>query len=292
MLGERVRNARARRGMTRKILARDSGVSERYLAQLEAGRGNISIALLRQVAQAMSLPIAELVREGAERPVDLSLLLQRLERLAPEELIEAQQLLTERFGEVAPGDRASRIALIGLRGAGKTTLGQRMAGELGVPFIELANEIERDAGMSLNEIFSLSGQAAYRRYERRTLENVLESQSRSVIATGGGLVSEPGTFELLLNSCFTVWVKAAPEQHMERVVAQGDMRPMAGNAEAMDDLRRILAGRDALYAKADAIVDTTGKDADASFADLRAVLDQANGAARPTARSIDRQNNA
>ncbi len=113
-----------------------------------------------------------------------------------------------------------------------------------------------------------------------------------MIATGGGLVSEPGTFELLLNSCFTVWVKAAPEQHMERVVAQGDMRPMAGNAEAMDDLRRILAGRDALYAKADAIVDTTGKDADASFADLRAVLDQANGAAKPAASSIDRQNNA
>ena len=278
ILGERVRNARARRGMTRKILARDSGVSERYLAQLEAGQGNISIALLRQVAQAMSLPIAELVREGAERPVDLSLLLQRLERLAPAELIVAQQLLTDRFGEVAPADRASRIALIGLRGAGKTTLGRRLAGALGVPFIELAAEIERDAGMSLNEIFSLSGQAAYRRYERRTLENMLEGQPRSVIATGGGLVSEPGTFEALLNACFTVWIKAAPEQHMERVIAQGDMRPMAGNAEAMEDLRRILAGRDSLYAKADAIVDTTDKDADASFADLRAVVEQANGA--------------
>lgn len=292
MLGERVRNARARRGMTRKILARDSGVSERYLAQLEAGQGNISIALLRQVAQAMSLPIAELVREGAERPVELSLLLQRLERLAPDELIEAQQILTDRFGEVAPGDRASRIALIGLRGAGKTTLGGRLAGDLGVSFVELATEIERDAGMSLNEIFSLSGQAAYRRYERRTLENVLESQPRSVIATGGGLVSEPGTFELLLNSCFTVWVKAAPEQHMERVVAQGDMRPMAGNAEAMADLRRILAGRDALYAKADAIVDTTGKNTDESLADLRAVVDQANGAAGRAAHSTNRRNNA
>ncbi|MHA1569556.1 MAG: helix-turn-helix transcriptional regulator, partial [Alphaproteobacteria bacterium] len=253
---------------------------------------NISIALLRQVAQAMSLPIAELVREGAERPVELSLLLQRLERLAPEELIEAQQLLTDRFGEVAPGDRASRIALIGLRGAGKTTLGRRLAGELGVPFIELATEIERDAGMSLNEIFSLSGQAAYRRYERRTLENLLESQPRSVIATGGGLVSEPGTFESLLNACFTVWIKAAPEQHMERVIAQGDMRPMAGNAEAMEDLRRILAGRDALYAKADATVDTTDRDAEESFADLRGVVDRANGAAGPAAGATNKRNNA
>jgi len=272
ILGERVRNARARRGMTRKILAADSGVSERYLAQLESGQGNISIALLRQVAQAMSVPIADLVRDGAERPVELTLLLQRLSRLGPEELSEAHRLVNERFGRSVDGDRNARIALIGLRGAGKTTLGRMLAERLNVPFIEMATEIERDSGMSLNEIFSLSGQAAYRRYERRALERILEGHRAGVIATGGSLVSEPATYDLLLNGCFTVWIKCSPEEHMMRVVAQGDMRPMAGNAEAMDDLRRILEGREALYAKADAVVDTSSRDAQAAVEELLSVL--------------------
>lgn len=299
VLGERVRNARARRGMTRKSLARDSGVSERYLAQLEAGQGNISIALLRQVAQAMSVPIADLVREGAEHPIELALLLQRLERLAPGDLAAAHRLVSERFGATEPGDRTARIALIGLRGAGKTTLGRRLAGALDMPFVEMAAEIERDSGMSLNEIFSLSGQAAYRRYERRTLENVLKNHPQSVIATGGGLVSEPATFELMLNGCFTIWVKAAPEEHMARVIAQGDMRPMSGNGngEAMDDLRRILAGRDALYARADAEIDTTGQDVEKSFQDLYAVVQAARAANQAANQGADqgranKQNNA
>ncbi len=272
ILGERVRDARARRGMTRKILAADSGVSERYLAQLESGQGNISIALLRQVAEAMSVPITDLVRDGAERPVELTLLLQRLSRLSPEELSEAHRLVNERFGRSVDGDRNARIALIGLRGAGKTTLGRMLAKRLNVPFLEMATEIERDSGMSLNEVFSLSGQAAYRRYERRALERILESHRSGVIATGGSLVSEPATYDLLLNGCFTVWVKCSPEEHMMRVVAQGDMRPMAGNAEAMDDLRRILEGREALYAKADAVVDTSGCTPDEAVEDLLRIL--------------------
>jgi XRE family aerobic/anaerobic benzoate catabolism transcriptional regulator len=271
-LGERVRNARALRGMTRKILARDSGVSERYLAQLEAGQGNISIARLRQIAAAMSLPLVDLVREGPDRPVELTLLLQRLERLSPAELTEAGKLLTAHFGRDLAQDRTARIALIGLRGGGKTTLGRELAAQLGVPFVEMNKEIERDSGMSLNEIFSLSGQAAYRRYERRALERVIETHPAAVIATGGSLVSEPGTFELLLDACYTIWIKAAPDEHMGRVIEQGDMRPMAGNAEAMADLRRILSEREPLYSKADAEVDTAGKSLEASIAELRRVI--------------------
>ena len=268
-LGERVRNARARRGMTRKILARDSGVSERYLAQLETGHGNISIILLRQIARAMDLPVADLVRDGPSPAVALTLLFERLAQLPPDEIEAARVVLEERFG--ATTRRQDRIALIGLRGAGKTTLGNMLADKLQVPFIELAKAIERDAGMPLTEIFDLNGQASYRRYERRALERALAENPRAVIATGGSLPTEPGTFQLLLANCFTVWVQAAPEAHMERVIAQGDFRPMAGNREAMADLRRILSQRRALYAQADAGIDTTGKEPAASLQELMAL---------------------
>jgi XRE family aerobic/anaerobic benzoate catabolism transcriptional regulator len=270
LLGERIREARARRGMTRKLLARDSGVSERYLAQLEAGQGNISIALLRQVAQAMGLPLGDLVRDEPDRPVELTLLIQTLGRLAPKELHEARGLLADAFGAAVESERRHRIALIGLRGAGKSTLGMLLARDLGVPFVELDREIERDCGTQLAEVFDLYGQAAYRRYERRALEAVIERHDRAVIATGGSIVSEPATFDLLLSACYTVWLTAAPEEHMSRVMAQGDYRPMAGNAEAMEDLRQILRGREALYRKADAVVDTAGKTVDQSLRELKA----------------------
>jgi XRE family aerobic/anaerobic benzoate catabolism transcriptional regulator len=272
LLGDRIREARARRGMTRKILARDSAVSERYLAQLEAGQGNISIALLRQVAHAMGLPLADLVREEPDRPVELTLLIQALSRLQPKELAEARKLLAETFGAAVESERRHRIALIGLRGAGKSTLGARLAKALAVPFIELDREIERESGTSLSELFDLLGQAAYRRYERRALETVIERHDRAVIATGGSIVSEPATFDLLLSACFTVWLTAQPEEHMSRVVAQGDHRPMAENDEAMEDLRRILAGRNALYAKADVTIDTAGRTVEQTFRELKAAV--------------------
>ncbi len=275
-LGERIRAARARRGMTRKILARDSGVSERYLAQLESGQGNISIILLRQVAQAMSLPLGELVREGPEQPVEFTLLVQSLARLKPQELGEARRLLARSFGAAVERDRRHRIALIGLRGAGKSTLGAKLAQEMGRPFIELDREIERLSGMSLGALFDLYGQSAYRRYERRALESVIEAQERAVIATGGSLVSEPGTFDLLLSACFTVWLAARPEEHMSRVIAQGDFRPMADNETAMEDLRRILEGRAALYGKADVTVDTARRSVEASFRALKAAIEPAS----------------
>jgi len=272
LLGDRIRDGRARRGMTRKILARDSKVSERYLAQLETGLGNISILLLRQIARAMGLPLADLVREEPEGPVELTLLIQTLGRLQPPELSQARKLLTDTFGTVVESERRQRIALIGLRGAGKSTLGARLAKTKNVPFIELDREVERESGTTLSEVFDLYGQSAYRRYERRALENVIEHHHRAVIATGGSIVTEPATFDLLLSACFTVWLTAAPEEHMGRVVAQGDYRPMAENDEAMDDLRRILASRNALYAKADATVDTAGKTVDQCLRELTAAV--------------------
>ena len=275
LIGERVRGTRARRGMTRKMLARDSGVSERYLAQLESGRGNVSILLMRKISRAMGLPLADLARDGPDRPVEFTLTRQLLEGLSPEELAEAHGLLAERFGRIVAGPRGARIALIGLRGAGKSTLGRRLAEHLAVPFLDMGIEIERDSGMSLSEIFSLSGQVTYRRLERRCLERLVESYPSAVIETGGSLVSEPAAFELLLQACCTIWIKASPEEHMSRVIAQGDYRPMAGNAEAMADLRRILSERDPLYAKADAVVDTTGRSETESFEALRRAMPHA-----------------
>ena len=268
VLGERVREARARRGMARKLLARDSGVSERYLAQLEAGKGNISILLLRQIAGALNLPLTELLAEESGDAAELTLTTQFLKRLPRHKLATVRSQLMRDYGG-ARDERMKRIALIGLRGAGKSTLGARLAKALGAPFVELDLEIEREAGTSLSEIFLLYGQAGYRRYERRCLEKVLDRNERAVIATGGSIVSEPGTYELLLSACFTVWLRAEPEEHMARVIAQGDTRPMAGNDQAMEDLRRILDGRALLYGQADVTVDTAGRSVEEGLAELR-----------------------
>ncbi len=255
-LGERVKTLRARRGISRKSLSDSSLVSERYLAHLESGKGNISISLLRQIAHAMDVSLADLVREGTERSLEHTFLLQHLDRLTPHEITGIYATIMGQATQTS--ERVNRIALIGLRGAGKSTLGKALAGKLGFPFVELVQEIEREAGMSVNEVFSLSGQAAYRRLERQCLENTLKRFKKVVISVGGSLVSKPGSFEQLLTTCYTIWLQADPEQHMKRVIAQGDYRPMAGNVQAMDDLRRILADRTALYTRADITIDTSG----------------------------------
>ncbi len=258
LLGNRVRELRARRGMTRKILARDSRVSERYLAQLESGEGNISILLLRQIARALDTPIESLVLAGDEPPVELVRATEFLRSLSGEELHRARELLSREFGGVNADARKSRIALIGLRGAGKSTLGAMLAEKLDVPFIELDRLIESEAGVPLGVIFDLYGQSGFRRLERRCLDQVIDHYPKFVLATGGSLVSEPGTFDRLLTACLTVWLRAAPEDHMQRVIAQGDKRPMADNREAMSDLQRILSGREKLYGQADVRLDTSG----------------------------------
>jgi len=267
-LGERVRETRARRGMTRKLLARDSGVSERYLAQLETGQGNISILLLRQIANALDIPVEALVLVGPEPPVDLVHSTEFLRRLPAAELAEARRLLVQHFGGIDQEARRERVALIGLRGAGKSTLGAMLAGRLQVPFLELDRLIEQESGVSLSVIFDLYGQAGFRRLERRCLDEVIERYPRFVLATGGSLVSEPATFERLLTTCFTVWLRATPEEHMQRVVAQGDMRPMADNRESMSDLKRILEVREPLYRKADITIETSGTTTEQSLGRL------------------------
>jgi XRE family transcriptional regulator, aerobic/anaerobic benzoate catabolism transcriptional regulator len=213
--------------------------------------------LLRDVARALNLPLEALVLEGPDPPADFVHAAEFLRRLRPEELTQARQLLNERFSGVDLRARTSRIALIGLRGAGKSTLGAMLAERLDVPFIELDRLIEQASGVTLGAIFDLYGQSGFRRLERRCLDQVLERYPRFVLATGGSLVSEPATFERLLTMCFAVWVRATPEQHMRRVLAQGDMRPMADNDEAMSDLRRILLVREPLYRMADLTLDTS-----------------------------------
>jgi XRE family aerobic/anaerobic benzoate catabolism transcriptional regulator len=258
-LGDRVRQARARRGMTRKHLARDSGVSERYLAQIESGRGNISVLVLRQLARALNVSVDVLVFEGPEPPVELVHTVEFLRRLSLDDLTLARRMLLHQFGGVDPAARHRRIALIGLRGAGKSTLGAALAERLEMPFLELDRLIEHESGLTLSLIFDFRGQSGFRQLERQCLEDIIQRHPRFVVATGGSLVSEPATFERLLSACLTVWLRASPEEHMQRVIAQGDMRPMSNNRDAMSDLKRILAEREALYSKADIQVDTAGR---------------------------------
>ena len=270
-LGARVRAWRARRGMTRKQLASDSGLSERFLADVETGKGNVSINSLEAAARALNISILELLQD-APRPA-LARVQGLLARLDDTQLDQAYGMLGSSFGLNDSQGRERRIALIGLRGAGKSTLGSQLAAERGVPFIELDREIEREAGTSMNEILLLHGQAGYRRYERRALFRIAEDHPAGVVmTTGGSIVSERETFDLLQSRFYCVWLKASPEEHMARVVAQGDMRPFdatrGATSEAMEDLRRILSSREALYARADAVVDTAARTLKQSLKDL------------------------
>ncbi|MFA6264637.1 MAG: helix-turn-helix transcriptional regulator [Pseudolabrys sp.] len=273
-LGDRVRMLRNQRGMSRKVLARQAKVSERYIAQLEAGLGNCSIVLLRRIARAIGLPVTQLVHDGNDPPLDLVLLTQFLDRLTPDKLVAARKLLTEHFRSASDDspERRRRIALIGLRGGGKSTLGSLLAERMAVPFIELDREIERRSGASLSEIFDMFGQETFRRAEREALDEILNQHDEFVIATSGSIVTEPGTLEMLLSSCFTVWVKAEPQEHMKRVTAQGDLRPMANSARAMDDLISILKSREPLYARAEATLTTTGKTPEQNLNELLRVI--------------------
>ena len=285
-LGERTRALRSRRGLTRKGLAKAAEVSERHLANVEMGVGNASIQFLRQVAQALNCTLAELVGDETASSPEWLMIREILRGRSEPELAQARGALAGVFGAPASeAARRQRVALVGLRGAGKSTLGRMLAEHWGVPFVELNRSVEALAGCSLSEIHSLYGPAAYRRYERRALEDTIQRFPRAVIATPGGIVSDPATFNLLLAHCYSVWLRASPEEHMSRVLAQGDTRPMSGNAEAMNDLRRILENRAAFYSKADEVFDTgemTLPDAFAGLLDrLGSVIERGPRAGRP-----------
>jgi XRE family transcriptional regulator, aerobic/anaerobic benzoate catabolism transcriptional regulator len=278
-LGERTRRLRARAGLTRRELAREADVSERHLANLESGTGNPSVQILKQVAQALNCSLAELVGDEGNESADWLLVRDMLWGRSPEELVDVRKMLTEHFRQSGVvGNRRDRIALIGLRGAGKSTLGRLLADNMRCPFIEVNREVERLAGCSPEEVHALYGAKAYRRYERQALEEVIR-HPRAVIATPGGLVSEPKSYNFLLQNCLTVWLQAAPEEHMSRVVAQGDLRPMAGNRQAMDDLKLILAERSPFYAKADLRCDTSKMSVNESFQHLKSLITSLAGQA-------------
>jgi XRE family aerobic/anaerobic benzoate catabolism transcriptional regulator len=269
LLGQKVRALRAGRGMTRKMLAADSSVSERYLAQLEQGQGNISIGLLQRVAVALRTDLAALVRGGKEVSAEQVLINELVQRLDGDDQHRALQLLYQNF---ASSHNCKRIALVGMRGAGKTSLGSRLADHLDVPFIQLVTEIEKLGGMPVGEILSLSGQDGYRSLEERSLFNVLARLEKCVIETGGSIVLETRLLNTLLTSCHVVWVQASPQEHMQRVIDQGDMRPIQSNDDAMAALRRMLDAREPFYAQAHTVVDTSGCDLENSFQQLVALL--------------------
>lgn len=276
-LGERVKKYRARRGMSRKVLSQQSGVSERYLAQLESGQANVSFQILWNLAQTMNTSVAALIEEPRDELPDLALSRRLLEKLPPAELSAAYAMLRQQFGGRST---TGRVALIGLRGAGKTTLGRVIARRFGVPFIRLTSVVEQMAGMDMTEIFMAMGQKGYRRLEFDALRATVEQNRHAVIETGGSLVSESRTFDALLESCFTVWLQASPQEHMRRVFEQGDVRPMEGHGrQAMEDLKTILEARRSLYGRADAVLDTAGRSIDDCAQELIALCDPVLGEA-------------
>jgi XRE family transcriptional regulator, aerobic/anaerobic benzoate catabolism transcriptional regulator len=266
-LGQRVRTMRALRGMSRKVLAKVSGISERYIAQLEGGKGNVSIVLLRRVSNAMGAPLEDLIPSTEPSP-DWPVLRDLLRKATPAQIAQAREVLSGQSASAPRRMSFAGIALIGLRGAGKSTLGRMLAKKIGWRFVELNKEIEAQNGLSVAEIIALYGQEGFRRMEQTALGQLLARKELIVLATGGGIVSEPLTFDLVLSSFYTIWLKARPEEHMARVRGQGDLRPMADDRSAMAELRNILLSREPLYARASAVVDTAGLGVDAAAARL------------------------
>ena len=274
-LADKIRDARAQRGMTRNALAADSGVSLRFLAQLEGGQGNPSILVLRRIAAAMGFPPDDLLSNDPPPAIDRIMAVQMLKRLSDDDVAKARRVLSRHLGLDAVSEARRRyVTLIGLRGAGKTTLGRRLAKHRGVPFFELDREVEREYGATVGEILQLHGQPGYRRFERESLQAVLSKHPAAVIETGGGLAADPETLPLLLERSLAIWIRTSPEEHMQRVIDQGDLRPMARSREAMRELKDILKAREPFYRQAQLHLMTSGRTADQSFQELLELLER------------------
>lgn len=259
------------RGIPRRVLSESSGVSPRYLAQLEAGEGNISIGVLHRVALALDYKAEWLIGEDDPWDSDALQMTELFRQASDEVKSSVMRVLRPQPDEDA---RAHRVCLIGLRGAGKSTLGPMLGAALELPFVELTALIEEMAGMPLSEVMAFYGQEGYRNLEAQALDRVISAHDRMVLAVAGGIVSEPSTYTALLNRFHTVWLRASPMEHMERVRAQGDERPMAGNPKAMEQLKCILASREALYGRADAQLDTSGRTPEVSLKELQHLVDE------------------
>lgn len=270
-VGERVRRARERQNMPRRVLSEVSGVSPRYLAQLEAGEGNISIGLLQRVAQALDHRIEWFLSEDDPWSSETLRMADLFRAATPDQRRAVMSVLQP---ETGAAERGRRICLLGLRGAGKSTLGRMAAQALGLPFVELNEEIEAQSGMPVDEVMALYGQEGYRKLEAQALDRVTRDHAAMVLAVAGGIVAEPDTFDTLLRRTHTIWVRTSPDEHMSRVRAQGDTRPMAGNPEAMEQLKSILLSRSAQYERAQAQLDTAGRAVDRSLAELLALIER------------------
>jgi XRE family aerobic/anaerobic benzoate catabolism transcriptional regulator len=273
-LGQRVKTLRARRGMPRRVLALTANISERHIANLESGAGNISILVLQQIAHALDTSLPELLGDDASSTPEWLMIRKILEGRDTQALQKAHQALTELFTARAPSERTDRIAFIGLRGAGKSTLGRLIAARLNREFIELRAEVTRLAGAPVAEIQALYGSTTFRRYERQALEETIKTHKTCVIATAGGLASDPSSLHLLLSNCFTIWLQATPEEHLDRVIAQGDLRPPADRKTAVEDLNLVLESRAPFYARADFTYNTSGRTLDDTLAGLMGILAQ------------------
>ena len=268
-LARRVRTLRAQRGMTRKQLAEQSGVSVPYLARVEGGEGNVSVALLHKLSVALNVPMQDFLSDTTAQNADMTMLVQFLKQQSPATLARLRQQLISTPGFSGMG-HGERIALIGLRGAGKSTLGALLAAQLDVPFVELDKLIEEEAGIAIGEVITLYGQAGMRRLERRCIERIIDTHPRVVLAPGGSIVAEAATYELLLRTFFTVWLKAQPEVHFARVMEQNDARiaTTALQREALEHIHRMLDARESLYRLTNATLDTSGLSVDEAFQQL------------------------
>lgn len=271
LVGDRVRDARSQKGISRRTLSEISGVSQRYLAQLESGKGNISIGLLLKIANALECSIEHLVTSNHRENPEQERWIKLLATATPEQRQEIDKILKPTQSE---GFRAHRIALVGLRGTGKSTLGRLAAEKLGLHFLELNEEIEHASGMAVHEVFALYGQEGYRRFERQALERVVTNHDTLILAVAGGIVSELETFTYFLKNYHTIWLKADAKDHMARVRSQGDVRLATGNPDVMNELQNILTSREALYSMANTQVNTSNASLSESLADVLSAIEK------------------